>query len=150
MAVLQMFWKKLFLFHRKKNEDIAEKPAEEKSFLLYTRYAPQILTWFRREKGIPKKDLQLAVIDDEEQPAWKVIRLLEILMTDLNLLYLITKRGEAFEELAEQAYEENGLLILIQEEDEDGNIPGNPVLDLRDWEKHLDIISEVGYNTLIM
>ena len=118
-----MIWKKIFWFRRREKEDAPEKPAEKKSFLLYTRYAPQILTWFRREKGIPRKDLQLVVIDDEEQPAWKVVRLLEILITDL-----ITIREEAGEE----------------------NVPGNLVLDLRDWEKHLDIISEVGYNTLIM
>ena len=145
-----MIWKKIFWFRRREKEDAPEKPAEKKSFLLYTRYAPQILTWFRREKGIPRKDLQLVVIDDEEQPAWKVVRLLEILITDLNLLYLVTKRREAFEELAEQAYEENGLLITIREEAGEENVPGNLVLDLRGWEKHLDIISEVGYNTLIM
>ena len=59
-----MIWKKIFWFRRREKEDAPEKPAEKKSFLLYTRYAPQILTWFRREKGIPRKDLQLVVIDD--------------------------------------------------------------------------------------
>ena len=73
---------------------------------------------------------------------------LELLIRDLNLLYVVTGRGEAFEELADEAYEERGLLVLIQEHDREGSLPGNLVLDLRDWEKHLDIISEVGYNTV--
>lgn len=143
-----MILKKILWFCRKKEEQAQEAPEEKKTFAEYTRYVPQILTWFRREKGIPKKDLKLTVIDDEEQPAWKVNGVLELLIRDLNLLYVVTGRGEAFEELADEAYEERGLLVLIQEHDREGSLPGNLVLDLRDWEKHLDIISEVGYNTV--
>ena len=142
-----MVWRKIFWFLKKKEEVPQDEPVEEKTFSQYIQYVPQILTWFRREKGIPRKDLKLTVIDDEEQPAWKISQVLEILITDLNLLYLITEREEVFEELADEAYEEYGLLILIREKKEE-ETPGNLVLDLRDWEKHLDIIYEVSYNTL--
>ena len=29
-------------------------------------------------------------------------------------------------------------------------VPGNVMLDVREWEKHLDIVTTVGYNTLTM
>ena len=31
---------------------------------------------------------------------------------------------------------------------EEGQVPGNLTLDVGEWEKQLDIVSAVGYNTL--
>lgn len=45
--------------------------------------------------------------------------------------------------------EEHGLLMVVLQKGE-GQIPGNLLLDINEWEKHLDIISAVSYNTLIM
>ena len=68
-------------------------------------------------------------------------------MKDLNIFYLVTDREDAFEELAEEAMEEYGLiLVLLPKKESAGS--GNLVLDVREWEKHLDIISAVSYNTL--
>lgn len=140
---LLFFWKK-----EKKTEEIP-KEEERKSFFLYVTRVPEIVTYFRRERGISRRNLELVVIDNEDQPAWKIEQLLELLIWDLNLLYLVTGRKEAFEELAETAFGDRGLLIVLLSELPAEDPPGNLVLDLNDWEKHLDIISAVGYNTLI-
>ena len=68
-------------------------------------------------------------------------------MKDLNFFCLLTERAEAFEELAEEAMEEYGLLLVLLPKG-NGKVPGNLILDVREWEKHLDIISAVRYNTL--
>lgn len=140
-----------FLFFRKKEKKAEETPKEEerKSFFLYVARVPQIVTYFRRERGISRRDLELVIVDNEEQPAWKIGQILELLIWDLNLLYLVTGREEAFEELTETAFGDRGLLIVLLPELPAEDPPGNLVLDLNDWEKHLDIISAVGYNTLI-
>ncbi len=62
-------------------------------------------------------------------------------MTDLNLLYMVTDREEAFLELAEEAMDERGLLVMLRPFSEAENPPGNLVIDIREWEKHLDIMS---------
>ena len=69
------------------------------------------------------------------------------LMKDLNVFYLVTERPEAFQELSEEAMEEYGLLLVLLS-GESGQAPGNLTLDIREWEKQLDIISAVSYNTL--
>lgn len=145
------FFRKLLSF-RKKKENTEEMPKQEerRSFFLYIVRTPEILTYFRREKGISRKNLELVLVDDPERPAWQIMQIAELLMTDLNLLYIMTERPEAFEELAEQAMEEHGLLIVIIQGFREESIPGNLVLDIRNWEQHLDIISSVSYNTVIM
>ena len=57
-----------------KSEDTIENVVEEiqeeapkKSFFLYITMVPKILTYFRRERGIAKKYLELVLIDNEEQ-----------------------------------------------------------------------------------
>ena len=144
------FWRKLLFFRKKKKpvEEIQE-PEEKKSFFLYIVRVPEIVTYFRREKGIPRRKLELVLIDNEEQPAWKIQQIIELLISDLNLLYLVTGREEAFAEITEEALAEHGLLVVFLPGAAKENPPGNLVLNLNDWEKHLDIIPAVGYNTLI-
>lgn len=145
------FFRRLFSFWKKK-ENTEEMPKQEErhSFFLYIVRTPEILTYFRREKGISRRNLELVLIDDPEHPAWQIMQIAELLMTDLNLLYIVTERPEMFGELAEQAMEEHGLLIVIIPGIGDGPLPGNLLFDIRDWEQHLDIISSVSYNTVIM
>lgn len=135
------FWKQLLSRWRKKEQPKETRPEEKKSFYLYIVRIPQILTWFRREKGIPKKKLELTLIDDEDRPAWQIAQIAGLVMTDLNLLYIVTNREEVFQELAEEAMEESGLLVALRPWADAGNPPGNLVLDIREWEKHLDIMS---------
>lgn len=91
----------------------------------------------------------MTLIDDEDRPAYQIAQIAELLMKDLNFFYLVTEREEAFEELAEEAMEEYGLLMVILPKGEEA-VPGNVMLDVREWEKHLDIVTTVGYNTLTM
>ena len=140
---LLFFWKK-----EAEAEEIPKKEAQ-RSFFLYIAKVPEVLTYFRRERGISKRNLELVIIDHEEQPSWKIQQIIELLLWDLNLLYLVTDRPEAFEELTEEALGDRGLLIVLLPELPAEDPPGNLVLDLNDWEKHLDIISAVRYNTLI-
>ncbi len=126
------------------------KAAEERrSFSMYMGMTPRIVTYFRREKGIARKDMELVLIDDEDRPAYQIAQIAEYLMKDLNIFYLVTDREDAFEELAEEAMEEYGLLLVLLPKGGEAGL-GNLVLDVREWEKHLDIISAVSYNTLTM
>lgn len=136
----------------KKKEITEETPQQEerKSFFLYIVMVPQIVTYFRRERQIARRKLELVLIDNEERPAYQIQQIAELLMTDLNLLYIVTERPGAFGELVEEAMEEHGLLLVIIEGTSGDIMPGNLVLDLNDWEKHLDIMNTVGYNTLIV
>lgn len=145
------FFRRLLSFWKKKeNAEELPKKEERRSFFLYIVRTPEILTYFRREKGISRRNLELVLVDDPEHPAWQIMQIAELLMTDLNLLYIVTGRPEAFEELADQAMEEHGLLIVILPGTGEDSMPGNLVLDIRNWEQHLDIISSVSYNTVIM
>ena len=144
------FFRRLIARFRKKEEVQTSKEEEKRrSFFLYIVETPKILTYFRREKGIARRKLELTLIDDEDRPAYQIAQIAELLMKDLNFFYLVTEREEAFEELAEEAMEEYGLLMVILPKGEEA-VPGNVMLDVREWEKHLDIVTTVGYNTLTM
>lgn len=143
--------RRLWLFFKRGEEKGTEIPTEEpkRSFFSYIGRTPQIVTYFRREKGIARRDLELVLIDNEEQPAYQILEITELLAADLKLLYIVTERPEVFEEFADEAMEEQGLLVVVLENIENDRIPGNLVLDTCDWEKHLDIISALSYNTII-
>ena len=130
--------------------------------LNYTRAAEELaltqpavsqhITYLEREYGAKlftyhRKKLELTLIDDEDRPAYQIAQIAEYLMKDLNFFCLLTERAEAFEELAEEAMEEYGLLLVLLPKG-NGKVPGNLILDVGEWEKHLDIISAVRYNTL--
>ncbi len=141
------FQKLLHLFRRKEEAPETKESEERRSFFLYIVETPKILTYLRRERGISRQKLELALIDDGERPAYQIAQIAELLMKDLNVFYLVTERPEAFQELSEEAMEEYGLLLVLLSE-ESGQAPGNLTLDVREWEKQLDIISAVSYNTL--
>lgn len=145
------FFQRLFSrWKRQKSEHKTEPEEQKKSFLLYIGKVPEILTYMRRARGIPRKKLELVLVDHEEYPAYQIAQVMELLMRDLNLFYLVTERPETFEELAEEALEQQGLLVTFLDRTQMDHLPGNLVLDLHDWEKQLDIISAVSYNTVIM
>lgn len=142
------FFQKIFLWFRRKEQIPAPEPAEERrSFSQYMRRTPEVVTYLRREKGIAKKNLELVLVDDEDRPAYQIAQIAEYLMEDLNVFYLVTGRADAFEELSEEAMEEYGLLLVLLPKETE-TAPGNLLLDVREWEKHLDILSAVSYNTL--
>lgn len=137
------WWRRLrkWLKHQRKEDSVPEKKEkEEKSFFLYMSRVPEVLTYLRRTSGIPLRDLELVVVDNPTEPAWQVERILELLVPELNLLYVLTDRPEYFRELSEEVFEEQGLLMTLTGRPEI-RTAGNLVLDLGDWEMHLDIIS---------
>lgn len=146
-----MGWMGRFLarFRRKEHVQEAEEKEEKKNFSFYMMESPKILAYFRRERGISKRDLELVLVDNEDRPAYQIAQIAEYLMPDLNLFYIVTGRPDAFEDLEKEAMEEYGLLLTLLTE-EAGSLPGNLVLDTNEWEKHLDIMSSLSYNTLIM
>lgn len=145
-----MGWFRRLMARLRRREEV-QKPEEEerRNFFRYIMETPRIVTWMRREKGISRKKLELTLIDDEERPAYQIGQIAELLMKDLNIFYLVTGREDAFEDLVEEAMEEHGLLLVLLPRTE-GQAPGNLILDVGEWEKHLDIISAVSYNTLTM
>lgn len=151
MQGLQMGFLQRFLarFRRKEAVQGTEEKEERKSFSSYMMESPRILAYLRREQGISKRDLELVLVDNEERPAYQIAQIAEYVMPDLNLFYIVTGRPDAFEDLAEEAMEEYGLLLMLLS-DEGGQMPGNLVLDTNEWEKHLDIMASLSYNTLIM
>lgn len=143
------FFRRLIQYFKKEEpveEVLEEKPV--KSFFLYISEVPKVLTYLRREKGIAKKYLELVLVDNEEQPAYQVVEIVETLIKDLNFLYLVTERPDYFEEIIEEALEEYGLLVVVFNKIPDPT-PGNLTLDTHDWENHLDIITPISYNTMI-
>lgn len=152
MKKLTTWISKLCFIWRKKEEittPVLEKEEKKKSFFLYIEQVEQVLTWYRRTAKIARKDLELFLIDNEEEAAWQILKIIQMILPEVKMLYLKTSRPEFFLELAEQLFEEQGFLFILLDIDENVSY-GNLVLDLRDWEKHLDIISEVSYNTLII
>ena len=137
------WWRRLWkwLKHQRKEDSVPEKKEkEQKSFFLYMRMAPEILTRMRREREIPLKKLELVLIDNENEPVWQVQAILETLVPGLNMLYLVTEREEQFEEQAEELFDSQGLIVAMTKPGTE-NPSGNLILDLHDWEMHLDIIS---------
>lgn len=137
------WWRRLreWLQHQKKEDSVPEKKEkEQKSFFLYMSRVPEVLTYLRRMSGIPLRNLELVVVDNPSEPAWQVERILELLVPELNLVYILTDRPEYFRELSEEVFEEQGLLMTLTDRPE-MRAAGNLVLDLCDWEMHLDIIS---------
>ena len=137
------WWRRLsaWLQHQKKEDYVTEKKEKkQKSFFLYMRMASEILTRMRRERGIPLKELELVLIDNENEPVWQVQAILEKLVPGLNVLYLVTEREEQFEDQAEELFDSRGLIVAMKKPGAE-KPSGNLILDLHDWEMHLDIIS---------
>jgi hypothetical protein len=141
------FLRRLFSFLKKEEKETAEIRCE--SFSEYITKVPEILVYLRRERKISGKELELALVDKEDEPVWKIDRILELLIPNLNLLYLLTDRQEEFADLADSVLEEQGLLVVLLPGTRVDSPPGNLVLNLKEWENHLDIMRTVGYNTLI-
>ncbi len=127
---LQRLWNFLG-FGRRDEEEIS--PSDSYCFGDFTAHFPEILTWLRRERGIPKQKLELTLVDDEEQPVWRIEELAWKVIPELNLLYLATAREPAFQELVQEAFEESGLLIVPVPPGQMEKLPGNLKVNLGEW-----------------
>ena len=112
-------------------------------FAVYVPRIPEIILYIRRQREIPRRQLELTLIDKEDEPAWRIKGILRNLMKDPQVMYLVTDRAEAFAEMEEEAMEMYGLPFLVLDKTELEKMPGNLVLDLNLWENQLDRFSKI-------
>ena len=112
-------------------------------FADYVQRIPEIILYIRRQREIPRRQLELTLIDKEDEPAWRIKGILRNLMKDPQVMYLVTDRAEAFAEMEEEAMEMYGLPFLVLDKTELEKMPGNLVLDLNLWENQLDRFSKI-------
>ena len=112
-------------------------------FADYVPRIPEIILYIRRQCEIPRRQLELTLIDKEDEPAWRIKGILRNLMKDPQVMYLVTDRAEAFAEMEEEAMEMYGLRFLVLDKTELEKMPGNLVLDLNLWENQLDRFSKI-------
>ena len=70
-------------------------------FADYVPRIPEIILYIRRQREIPRRQLELTLIDKEDEPAWRIKGILRNLMKDPQVMYLVTDRAEAFAEMEE-------------------------------------------------
>ena len=109
----------------------------------YVPRIPEIILYIRRQHEIPRRQLELTLIDKEDEPAWRIKGILRNLMKDPQVMYLVTDRAEAFAEMEEEAMEMYGLPFLVLDKTELEKMPGNLILDLNLWENQLDRFSKI-------
>ena len=112
-------------------------------FVDYVPRIPEIILYIRRQREIPRRQLELTLIDKEDEPAWRIKGILRNLMKDPQVMYLVTDRAEAFAEMEEEAMEMYGLPFLVLDKTELEKMPGNLVLDLNLWENQLDRFNKI-------
>ena len=112
-------------------------------FADYVPRIPEIILYIRRQREIPRRQLELTLIDKEDEPAWRIKGILRNLMKDPQVMYLVTDRAESFTEMEEEAMEMYGLPFLVLDKTELEKMPGNLVLDLNLWENQLDRFSKI-------
>ena len=112
-------------------------------FADYVPRIPEIILYIRRQREIPRRQLELTLIDKEDEPAWRIKGILRNLMKDPQVMHLVTDRAEAFAEMEEEAMEMYGLPFLVLDKTELEKMPGNLVLDLNLWENQLDRFSKI-------
>ncbi|MCD8363610.1 MAG: hypothetical protein LUC98_11765 [Lachnospiraceae bacterium] len=140
-------FRKLCSLWRKEAPEAQIQTERVRLFREYREAAPEILRYLRREKGIARRDLELIVIDYEEEPAWQIRQLIERLLPEVRMLTIVSGRQTYFHELAQEAFGEYGLLVVVTDSC-DAKPAGNLILDLGDWEKQLDILPGEGYNNI--
>ena len=126
---------------RNQKKEIEYKTEEKAKVIMFSDYVPrvpEIVLYMRRQREIPRRQLELTVVDKEDEPAWRVEGIIRNLMKDPQVMYLVTDRTEAFSEMEEEAMELYGLPFLVLEKKELKKMPGNLVLDLNLWENQLD------------
>ena len=131
---------------RNQKKEIEYKTEEKVKILMFSDYVPripEIILYIRRQREIPRRQLELTLIDKEDEPAWRIKGILRNLMKDPQVMYLVTDRAESFAEMEEEAMEMYGLPFLVLDKTELKKMPGNLVLDLNLWENQLDRFSKI-------
>lgn len=131
---------------RNQKKEIEYKTEEKVKILMFSDYVPripEIILYIRRQREIPRRQLELTLIDKEDEPAWRIKGILRNLMKDPQVMYVVTDRPESFAEMEEEAMEMYGLPFVVLDKTELEKMPGNLVLDLNLWENQLDRFSKI-------
>ena len=131
---------------RNQKKEIEYKTEEKVKILMFSDYVPripEIILYIRRQREIPRRQLELTLIDKEDEPAWRIKGILRNLMKDPQVMYVVTDRPESFAEMEEEAMEMYGLPFLVLDKTELEKMPENLVLDLNLWENQLDRFSKI-------
>lgn len=131
---------------RNQKKEIEYKTEEKVKILMFSDYVPripEIILYIRRQREIPRRQLELTLIDKEDEPAWRIKGILRNLMKDPQVMYVVTDRPESFAEMEEEAMEMYGLPFLVLDKTELKKMPGNLILDLNLWENQLDRFSKI-------
>ena len=131
---------------RNQKKEIEYKTEEKVKILMFSDYVPripEIILYIRRQREIPRRQLELTLIDKEDEPVWRIKGILRNLMKDPQVMYLVTDRAESFAEMEEEAMEMYGLPFVVLDKTELEKMPGNLVLDLNLWENQLDRFSKI-------
>ena len=115
---------------RNQKKEIEYKTEEKVKILMFSDYVPripEIILYIRRQREIPRRQLELTLIDKEDEPAWRIKGILRNLMKDPQVMYLVTDRAESFAEMEEEAMEMYGLPFLVLDKTELEKMPGNLV-----------------------
>lgn len=168
---LQRLWSKGSLPKEEEPDGPKENP--------YLPYIREILGQVLLQKGLEYGQMRLLVIDTDQELEsifWEdnVLAALADLSEDLNFLTILTDRAAYFQEYVETMYEENGLLVCVEEKQAGFRMKVNAVLDFeqegklwnlelpepsvylpvykKSWEaaENLDIYVPIGYNIMIV
>lgn len=126
----KLYWKAKFFGKQKILEFIwnyYERESEKRiPFYLPYIYLKECFDYLRRYAGIPKKQINMILIDDDDA---RTDYFLTNFLEDLNYLTIVTDRMKYFESLQERAFQELGLLIDLVHSWEEKNLQGNLVWD---------------------
>ena len=131
---------------RNQKKEIEYKTEEKVKILMFSDYVPripEIILYIRRQREIPRRQLELTLIDKEDEPAWRIKGILRNLMKDPQVMYVVTDRPESFAEMEEEAMEMYGLPFLVLDKTELEKMPGNLALDMNLWENQIDRFSKI-------
>lgn len=104
-----------------------ERESEKRvPFYLPYIYMKEIFDYLRRCAQIPKKQISMVLIDDEDG---RIDYFLYHFLEELNYLTIVTPRGDYFAGLQERAFQELGLIIDVVLPWEEKNLRGNLVWD---------------------
>ena len=110
-----------YLWHYYERESADRIP-----FYLPCIYQKECFDFLRRYGRIPKKQINMVLIDDEDfRTDYFLVNYLE----ELNYVTIVTDRKAYFEGLQERAFQERGLLIDLVYPWEEKNLQGNLVWD---------------------
>lgn len=174
-----VIWKRLMCLTGKPEKEETEPPVmvmKENPFLPHFR---ELLEQLLERCGVSYQDFRPLILDRDTEPESMlteddVALVLEQISEDLNFLRIATERPAYFSCYIEKMYEENGLIVQVQDKNEVSAEGINAVLDMeqtggirrefirenvhyvpvykRPWNQaqNLDISIPIGYNTVIV